>query len=611
MNQLPNFKIEQISKELNEIESDIAKNHENMTDEEIRFLVDSRRHLLALLNREIKAQKTNAVDDLPKCYAPKPEITRFIDSWCNKIKTSNIKNISYKCPDFCDLLFDHVLPKTWNFNEDLIVIHQPESSKILEVLKRRQQKHFIIYVTLDTLPPDVIAYVKLNDTPVCFNTEHLARTVSILQIPAQLVITVSCESNSSTAHETKEAMIDAVNRGKRTRIENTVTGSRFGKPWAINILKNMSNLQNSKNLHQLSVSGVDDAIIVASGPSLNKNVEKLREVQDSVFIVTALRSLPVLNAAGIEPDLVIQLDAESNEVAEKLSPDTSHPVKNLLLEGTVNNGFFAVPAKNTIWSLSQHFFDIHQKFGTEPTPFNVPSVSIYGLFLCQFLKFKNICFIGQDLAASSDKQYADGATDLLPAHSDMSMFKIEVPAFFGGTVFTRSSYEYQIRRCSEIARDWQAQQLDLNLVNATEGGAYIPEFDHMTLDAFIDQRALKSKQTSKSVFFSQGFHITEDGANSYLQSVYSTMTSISNLADRIIKLDKQTAKTAGLNKKLKKEIQKFQEYNDKTSLLQLAMQDSIAKVIGTSRETTTVDSYTQFFEKVKDTAMLLKDAAKR
>jgi len=100
MNQLPNFKIEQISKELNEIESDIAKNHENMTDEEIRFLVDSRRHLLALLNREIKAQKTNAVDDLPKCYAPKPEITRFIDSWCNKIKTSNIKNISYKCPDF-------------------------------------------------------------------------------------------------------------------------------------------------------------------------------------------------------------------------------------------------------------------------------------------------------------------------------------------------------------------------------------------------------------------------------------------------------------------------------------------------------------------------------
>ena len=43
------------------------------------------------------------------------------------------------------------------------------------------------------------------------------------------------------------------------------------------------------------------------------------------------------------------------------------------------------------------FFDIHNEFDTKPTPFNVPSVSIYGLCLCHHLGFKNICFIGQDL----------------------------------------------------------------------------------------------------------------------------------------------------------------------------------------------------------------------
>ena len=62
---------------------------------------------------------------------------------------------------------------------------------------------------------------------------------------------------------------------------------------------------------------------------------------------------------------------------------------------------------------------------------------------------------------------------------------------------------------------------------------------------------------------------------------------------------------------MKKIIQRFQELNNSTSLLQIAMQEGIAKVIGTSRTTETVDSYSQFFEKIKDNASFLKAAAKR
>ena len=56
------------------------------------------------------------------------------------------------------------------------------------------------------------------------------------------------------------------------------------------MLRNLPTLDNAKNLHELRVNGVEDAVIVASGPSLNKNVEKLRDIQDKVFIVTALIS---------------------------------------------------------------------------------------------------------------------------------------------------------------------------------------------------------------------------------------------------------------------------------------------------------------------------------
>jgi hypothetical protein len=611
MNHAPNIKIEQLCQKLVNIDLAITKNASEMHNPQIRASIDTRRHLLALLDREILAQGTEYNNSSPHFYAPRPEVQQLIEAWCDHIKTANIQTVSFENPDFCHLLLDHSLPKSWNFDEDVVVIHQPPSKDILEVARNRHQKHIIIYNTADTVPTDVSDFAARNAISICTSIKNLERTVSLLQTRALRVISISCDSKSSTAQDVKSAIADAVNAGKRTRTENTATASKFGKSWAVNILKNLPKLQNAKNLHQLKLSGIEDAVIVASGPSLSKNVDRLKDIQDKVFIVTALRSLPVLNAAGIEPDLVIQLDAEDDMVAHKLSSDAARPVKHLLLEGTVNPGFFAIPAENIIWSLAQHFFDIHQKFGTKPTPFNVPSVSIYGLCLCQFLKFKNICFIGQDLAASAGKQYADGATDLLPAHSNMSMFQIPVPGFYGDTVLTRNSYHYQIKRCSEIAQEWQSQQLDINLVNATEGGAYIAEFDHMTLDAFIDQRQLRTKSANKSISFSPDFPITADGMTSYLRSIHDTMGRISTIADMIIKLDGQPEKTRGLDKKMKKIIQKFQELNNSTSLLQIAMQEGIAKVIGTSRTTETVDSYSQFFEKIKDNASLLKAAAKR
>jgi hypothetical protein len=609
MNFAPNFKIEQLTKKLAETDSAISRYLIHKDNLKVRALIDTRRHLLALVNLEITAAEMKAYD-AKSIYTPEPGLVNQIEVWCDRIKRVKIRTVSYQSSEFCDLMLDHILPKSWNFDNDVIIIHQPQSIHLFEAVQNRGQSHILCYITGDVLPPELKTFAIKNKINISTSIEDLERTVSLLQTRAQSVISISCDQDTARAKRAKAAITDAVTAGKRTRIENTATASKFGKSWALNLLKNMPKLQGIKNLHQLCINGVEDAVIVASGPSLNKNIDQLRDIQDKVFIITALRSLPVLDAAGIEPDLVVQLDAEDDKVAQELSPDPLHPIKNLLLEGTVNPGFFAMPAKNIIWSLPQHFFDVHKKFGTLPTPFNVPSVSIYGLCLCQFLNFKNICFIGQDLAASSGKQYADGATDLLPAHASMSMFQIAVPGFYGDTVMTRASYEYQIKRCSEIAREWRSHGIGINLVNATEGGAHIPEFDHMTLKNFIKQRQLQEKKTNKSLDFSAEFPITADGLESYSRNVHKIMTRISALADMIIKLDNKVEKTIGIQKKTRKVIQKFKQLNDTTSLLQIAMQDGIAKVIGTSRTTETVDSYAKFFVKIKETADALADATK-
>ena len=610
MNHIPNFKIEQISKNLTEIDLKLA-NYSLEDDElQIRALIDSRRQLLKELETNLTEHSANHLNKNKNVFSTNPKAENFINSWCERVKNADTSFVNFKTEEFCNLFIDCALPKKWHFGYDVAVVISPPSLDIIKALKSRDQNHIVVYCASAETAALQKKCQSFKNIHFCTSINAIERAFALLQSPAQQVITITCEMDQPNLHETTQNIADAVNTGKKTRFENTRTVSKFGISWATNVLKNLPALANAKNLHQLNVTGVEDAVVVASGPSLNKNVDVLCEIQDKVFIVTALRSLPVLNAAGVTPDLVIQLDAEDDEVAKKLSPDPKHPIKHFLFEPIVNPGFLKVPAEITIWSLAQHFFDIHQKFGTKPTPFNVPSVSIYGLSLCHHLKFKNICFIGQDLAAHEGKQYADGATDLLPAHAKMSMFNIEVPGFNGGTVMTRNSFNYQIKRCAEIAREWKKDNPEINLVNATEGGAFIDGFAHMSLHDFASSRNLNTCRIKKHVWFTEETTMVDSQIASFRSEVCNTMDRIITLANHVVKLDQKSEKTRGLQKKIERAVQKFKTLNNNNSLLQIAMQDNIAKIIGTSENAQKIDTYAEFFEKINHCAKALKVASK-
>lgn len=608
MNHISNNTIENVYGDLNTINDTIAEAISLGDDILTRKLVDARRQILANLNIERipytsfntrnKYKKSKHSDNVDDC----------IDAWTNRIKFLGPDIVNFQDQEFCHLFLDRTLPAAWHFRDDILVIISPPSADIINAAKIRGQNHIVIH-SENHSNKSLLYHIESKEN-VYFSkgTEELEKAFALLQAPAKQVVTISCEIDATKTADQKQAIANAIESGKRTRFENTRTVSKFGQSWATNVISNLPSLSNAKNLHEMEVSGVYDAVVVASGPSLNKNVDVLRKIQNNVFIVTALRSLPVLNAAGVTPDLVIQLDAEDDEVASQLKPDEKFPVKNFLFEPTVNPGFQKIPREQTIWSLAQHFFDVHKNFGTKPTPFNVPSVSIYGLSLCHFLGFKNICFIGQDLAADGARQYADGATDMLPAHEKISTFHIEVPGFYGGSVMTRNSFQFQIKRCSEIASEWKAQDPEMNLVNATEGGAFIDGFDHMSLEEFAKSRNLTKCLNIKKISFTDKTSVAEIDIEGYLNRLKDTMDRTINIANTIIKLDRQTVRSRGLQKKIQKAVQKFQTYNDSTSLIQIAMQDNIARVIGTSENERHIDSYGEFFQKIKRSALTIKSA---
>jgi len=574
-----------------------------------RQLMDCRRQLLADLKTlpPVSRASENSAGDIK--YTPTTLSIEQVKRWRSRVMRSKPDHQSFENPDFCDRILDSVLPETWDFNSDVIVISAPQSVAIILKAIDRSQHHIVIFDQHKCIDEDALSHHLEANIVICQTITDVEIAFAKLQTPAKQIITVPCSLDPKFAKETKSQLANAIQTGKKNRIANTNTANRFGASWSKNLLQNLPIMANAPNIHQLSVKGVKDAVIVASGPSLNKNVQMLAKIQDQVFIVAALRSLQTLHNANIKPDLVIQLDAEDDHVAREFSKKLDIEIENFLIELTVNPWFLKSNAKQFIWSYPSIFGEIGRRFGVPPTPFDAPSVAIYGLTLCYLLGFESLCFVGQDLASADTLQYAEGATALLPAHNPMSSFNIKVDGFYGGKVMTRSAYHGQLLRCEHIASELNSKMSNLRLFNATEGGAYIQGFEHVSLSEFAHNRDLGNTRHFKQLKWEQNTQIKPTHVKDYLAHVIDTMDQITTVANAIIKLDETTEKNVNEDRNVAELVEKFRSLHSRTCLLQVAMQKEISSVIGTSNNTDGHSSLSEFFKNILRHAQSLKSIA--
>ena len=133
----------------------------------------------------------------------------------------------------------------------------------------------------------------------------------------------------------------------------------------------------------------------------------------------------------------------------------------------------------------------------------------------------------------------------------------------------------------------------------------------MSLRDFTESRNLQAHRFEKQVWFTDEADMNNAQITAFRDKVCHTMDQIIAIANIVIRLDQKTEKTRGLQKKIQKAVQKFKTLNDSNSLLQIAMQDNIATVIGTSENTQKIDTYAEFFRKIKDRAKALQVASQR
>ncbi len=220
-------------------------------------------------------------------------------------------------------------------------------------------------------------------------------------------------------------------------------------------------------------------ILVSTGPSLDKNVEELKRAKGRAVIVSYNYSTKVLLDHGIEPDILVHLDAEGEAfsfIDERLYhlPIIGRAGADIRVQD-VFAGHFIMTGFEMPYSFIpglEHVETLESIGG---------SVALMSFSVALSLGVKNIILVGQDLAmGDADRGYAGNRIVAWGKEDGIE----EVDGYYGGKVRTRADLN-MFRRTFELAID--AHRDEVRVINATEGGAMIHGAINMPLAEAIDR----------------------------------------------------------------------------------------------------------------------------
>lgn len=310
------------------------------------------------------------------------------------------------------------------------------------------------------------------------------------------------------------------------------------------------------------------AVIVSAGPSLNKNVDVLKKIKGHAFIMSSDRALNVLDAHGIEPDIV--LSAEPVKDPAFLQYKTAEKIP-LLCSMQTNSESQKLFKGRCIYFHALHYEDA--LFG-ERVEADLDGLDLGGnvsgacFVACERLGIKTIILIGQDMAYLDGKHHADNSDS--GGDDARNLETIELPGALGGTVQSCGMWRE--------FRDFFERRIRLNpglrVIDATEGGALIRGSEFKTLSEVADELSAKNFEVAAQICNIPKAQ-TDEEYNETVEKLHDwcdDLDMIKSNADEITTICKQL-----LN------VCKYQDIRDKKNNNKLKKLDSLrAEIYGTT-----------------------------
>jgi hypothetical protein len=563
-----------LQQELTAVDEMIAKYAILEDDKSIRDHIDHRRQLfseyeltlIGLFPSDPEAKKV-----LENLYQPDEELTKFVDLWCGQLRNIEFRPIYLTDAEYCQRFVDCYLPTSWSWNTDFVMLINPFDETLLLELAARGQKNVIIFGTTALKSFSENLRGQFTEFWEISSLEHLELTLTHYPVKVSNICHMDCLGQSDVDIDS-EKINKIINDSIYVRQLNMNTIGLHSMKWVNNSVRNIPNIFKHKNINCVSLLNSKTAVIVSPGPSIHKNVHLLKEASDKLFIICPLRSVPILRANGVEPDFVFQLDAIGDGFSENAKKYIRAPVKNLVLDFTVDTSFFDFPAEKKFWFFSQNkTFGLGDYVDTGIAGLGATSVSITCLKFAFNFGLKKLVLLGTDLAYTDDKDYADGGVlNFNNRFHYEAVSNVEVDGYYGGKITTGADYEYFIGDFSEQAQ--LMSDAGCEMFNCTEGGAFIKNFEHVPFSQVLSGIRVNDM---KAVHESDG--LTRDFRNvvKFFKKSKAPILEVENFARRALEIEKKIALSVDDVKNRDRYLRKMVKASDRSKILWWAFQDMI------------------------------------
>ena len=221
-------------------------------------------------------------------------------------------------------------------------------------------------------------------------------------------------------------------------------------------------------------------IIVAAGPSLEKNAEILKNAKGHFLIVAVDTALRYLLPHNIIPDLTITVDPK--KPVSCYSDERSIEIPCIIdLDGNYEiierlKGRIFVLARNRYFTTLLR--SINKEVNEDPIGGGSVATVIFAI-LCS-LGQKNIILIGQDLASSNGKTHAI-------EENNGTLGSVFVEGIDGNKVLSRNDWLVFLKWYEASIKTYKTFCEGCRIIDATEGGAKIHGTEIMSLKKAIDE----------------------------------------------------------------------------------------------------------------------------
>lgn len=291
---------------------------------------------------------------------------------------------------------------------------------------------------------------------------------------------------------------------------------KFNDGWVKNFLKNTLEFPETRPLGFLEGKFADTtALIVAAGPSLADDLQKIKDNQDKFTIIAVGKAFKTLVKADVIPDFTVFVDAWGC-LDQIQGVEDSLEKTNLILLSKADNELYKLKSKSKILYLSE--VDSMTKIFKNKIPENIGfyksggSVSIIAYYIAKALGFGQIIFSGLDLAFIDNKMFADGQT-AEEIKSDLKLMHVKDRD--GKEILTRADYAWFIRQFNEIF----TEEINLaGIINTSLKGAAVEGMEYMAFSEAV--KTLSSAKPNIDEIISAVYAESKDNWNLVLNSIY-------------------------------------------------------------------------------------------